>query len=58
MEYVKYLGYVMGREGKRNPREEWVGGWMDEVRSTMIRKDLIEVEAEDREFWRSKIYLD
>jgi hypothetical protein len=30
--------------------------WLDEVRS-LISKDLTEEDAEDREFWRSKVSL-
>ena len=29
--------------------------WMNVVRRSIIRKELIEKEAEDRELWRSKI---
>ena len=47
------LGWnTVGRERNRKPREEWT----DVVRISMS-KDFIQKYTEDREFWKSKIYL-
>ena len=35
----------------------WMDGWMGRVSRSMISKDLIEEDAENRELVRSKIYL-